>query len=198
MSRKSRLLTLAIIFAVAGVGELATPAMAQRTGASVKISHGRVIGMKEVQQQSEAASGAAVGGTIGLIAGANSSGKKRRRRAAAGAVLGGAAGAAASQGTVMHYTVQTVGGATIVVVSDQREIRKDDCVVVEESGGRANIRRVSNTMCEPESQAVVEELQEEMQEEARECIMAKEELVAADTDEKFDRALRKVEILCNT
>ena len=197
MLRRRVAIATLVLFTIAGLGALATPAWAQKKGTSVTIQHGRVVGMKEVKQDSQAAQGAVLGGTIGLIAGANSSGKKRRRRIAAGAAVGAAAGASASAGTVMHYSVQTVGGATIVVVSDQMEIRKDDCVVVEESGGRANIRRVSAVMCEPESQAVVEDLQNELMEEAVECLQAKDELVAADTDEKFDRAIRKVEILCN-
>ncbi len=85
----------------------------------------------------------------------------------------------------------------IKVLTDQREIHTGDCVVVEESGGMANVRRVSETMCEPESQSVVEELQAELQEEAAECIAAKEELLAAETDEAMDRALRKMSILCD-
>jgi hypothetical protein len=197
MLRKAVAVTTLVLLTAAGLSVLSTPAWAQKTGSSVTIQHGRVVGMKEVKEDSKAGKGALVGGTIGLIAGKNSSGKKRRRRAAGGAAVGAAAGAAASGGTVMHYTVQTVGGATIVIVSDQMEIRKDDCVIVEESGGKANIRRVSEVMCEPESQEVVEELREEFVEEARECLQAKEELVAAETDAQFDRAIRKVEILCN-
>ncbi len=197
MLRKAIAVTTLALLTAAGPGALSTSAWAQKTGASVTIQHGRVTGMKEVKEDSKAGKGAMVGGTIGLIAGKNSSGKKRRQKAAAGAAVGAAAGAASSGGTVMHYTVQTVGGATIVVVSDQMEIRKDDCVTVEESGGKANIRRVSEVMCDPASQDVVEELREELVEEAVECLQAKEELVAAETDEQIDRAIRKVDILCN-
>ena len=197
MLRKRVAVATLVLFTIASLSALAPPAWAQKKGAIVTIQHGRVVGMKEVKEDSQAAKGAAVGGTIGLLAGLGSSGKKRRLRTAGGAGLGAVAGAASSRGTVMHYTVQTVAGATIVIVSDQREIRKDDCVVVEESGGKANIRRVSEVVCEPESQAVVEELQDELMEEAVECLQAKEELAAADTDAKFDRAIRKAEILCN-
>jgi hypothetical protein len=35
-------------------------------------------------------------------------------------------------------------------------------------------------------------------EEAQECVAAKQELAAAQDDAAFDRAIRKVEILCNT
>ncbi len=197
MLRRTVTVAAIVLMISAGLSALLSPAWAQKKGASVTIQHGRVVGMKQVKEDSKAGKGALVGGTIGLLAGKNSSGKKRRRRAAGGAAVGAAAGAAASGGTVMHYTVQTVGGSTIVIVSDQMEIRKDDCVTVEESGGKANIRRVSTVMCEPESQEVVEDLREEFVEEAVECLQAKEELVAAETDQQIDRAIRKVEILCN-
>jgi hypothetical protein len=86
-----------------------------------------------------------------------------------------------------------------VIISDQTEIAVGDCVVVENAGSnRANIRRVTQTYCEPESQEVVAELQDEMMEEAEECLAAKRELAAAQTDEAFDRAVRKTEILCNS
>ena len=52
--------------------------------------------------------------------------------------------------------------------------------------------------CEPESAEVVADLQDEMLEEAEECIAAKRELAAAETDEAVDRALRKISILCDT
>ncbi len=197
MLRKTVTVAAIVLMISAGLSVLLSPAWAQKTGASVTIQHGRVVGMKQVKEDSKAGKGAMVGGTIGLLAGKNSSGKKRRRRAAGGAAVGAAAGAAASGGTVMHYTVKTVGGSTIVIVSDQMEIRKDDCVTVEESGGKANIRRVSEVMCDPESQEVVEDLREEFVEEAEECLKAKGELVAAETDQQIDRAIRKVEILCN-
>ena len=86
-----------------------------------------------------------------------------------------------------------------MIISDQTEINVDDCVVVETpSKGNANIRRVANTYCDPASAEVVAELQDEMLEEAEECVMAKRELAAADTDEAVDRALRKISILCDT
>ena len=71
-------------------------------------------------------------------------------------------------------------------------------MVVENPGTtNANIRRVDPVMCDPASAEVVAELQDELVEEAEECATAKRELAAADSDEAFDRALRKVEILCN-
>ncbi len=165
----------------------------------MKIQHGRVVASRAVTIESggSAAGGAVLGGTLGLIAG-GSSGKKRRKRAAGGALLGAAIGSASKKSEqAMEYTIESAGGMQIKVITDQREIRNGDCVVVEESGGMANVRRVSQTMCEPESQSVVEELGAELQEEAAECIAAKEELLAAETDEAIDRAFRKISILCD-
>lgn len=52
--------------------------------------------------------------------------------------------------------------------------------------------------CDPASAEVVAELQTKMLEEAQECVMAKEELLAAATDDAVDRALRKISMLCDT
>ena len=94
--------------------------------------------------------------------------------------------------------MQTASGA-IVIISDQTGIQVDDCVVVENAGGKnANIRRVASTYCDPASADVVAGLQEEMLEEAQECLDAKDELSSADTDDAADQALRKISILCDT
>jgi hypothetical protein len=44
---------------------------------------------------------------------------------------------------------------------------------------------------------VVDALEPEFQEEAAECAAAKSELAEAQTDEAFDRAMRKISILCD-
>ena len=96
----------------------------------------------------------------------------------------------------MLYTVNT-GNSAIQVVTDQTEIHMDDCVVVEETSKGANIRRVSDDVCFPQNQEVVEALEAEFQEEAAECSAAKAELAAAQTYAELDRAMTKVSILCN-
>ncbi len=178
-----------------------TPSWAQKKGSSVKIQHGRVVATQTITIQSgqgNAAKGAILGGTLGLVANRSSSGKKRRQRAATSAAVGAVVGAATQKSEqAWEVTVEINGGTMIKVVTDQIEIHKGDCVVVEESGGRANVRRVSETMCWPEAESVIEELRAELQEEAVECIAAKEELLAAETDETLNRALMKVDILCN-
>lgn len=173
--------------------------MAQKSGQSIQIQYGVVVASKYVEEQSNARKGAVVGGAIGLYSGKGKSSGTKFRRTAGGAVVGGAV-ASGVQGdrSAREYQVQTASGA-IVIISDQTEIQVDDCVVVENAGGKnANIRRVASTYCDPASADVVAGLQEEMLEEAQECLDAKDELSSADTDDAADQALRKISILCDT
>lgn len=174
-------------------------ALAQKSGQSMQINYGIVVASKYVQEASNAGKGAVVGGAIGLYTGKGKSSGTKFRRTAAGAAIGGAT-ASAAQGSreAREYQVKTASGI-IVIISDQTEVHVDDCVVVETPGkGNANIRRVAETFCEPESATVVAELEDEMLEEAEECVAAKRELATAESDEAVDRALRKISILCDT
>ncbi len=175
-----------------------SPLMAQKSGQSIQIQYGVVVASKYVQEKSNAGKGALVGGAIGLYAGKGKSSGTKFRRATAGAVIGGAT-TSAVQGSrdAREYQVRTSSGIT-VILSDQTQIAVDDCVIIETPNkGNANIRRVANTYCDPASAEVVAELQDEMLEEAEECVAAKSELAAADTDAAVDRALRKISILCD-
>jgi len=175
----------------------AEPVEAQQKGQSAKISYGVVVKSERVDlSDDKTTKGALVGGTIGLATG-GSSGYNRRRNAAIGAAAGAVVGSRNSTSqTGMMYTVETAGGA-IKVVTDQTEIHMGDCVMVEETSKGANIRRADPTVCMPAAADVDAELQEEFQEEAAECAAAKAELSAAKTDAELDRALMKIDILCN-
>lgn len=173
-------------------------ALAQKSGQSMQIQYGVVVGSSYVQEKSEAGRGALVGGAVGYGLTRNKSSSKKAAATVTGAALGGAA-KNKSQGSreARQYEVQTASG-TVVIISDQTEIQVDDCVRVENPGNsNANIRRVDGAYCDPASAEVVAELKEDAIEEATECADAKKELAAAQTDEAFDRAYRKVEILCN-
>lgn len=170
-------------------------AWAQRAGQSVSIKHGTVTDVRSVDLEGEAGRGALVGG----LAGAALSGNRSSSRRARNAILGTAAGAAVSsaqrtQG--MQYTVDT-GAGTVTIVSDQREIAVGDCVAVENAGtGSANIRRASSALCEsPEVAAATEE---NLREEAEDCIAAKDAVLAADTDEDVAAAIRAARIACDS
>ena len=190
----------AIVVMLIGLGLVFSgtePVEAQQKGQSAKVSYGVVVKSERVDlNDSKTTQGALVGGTIGLVSG-GSSGYNRRRNAAIGAVAGGLIGSARSTTEMgMMYTVETAGGA-IKVVTDQTEIHMGDCVMVEETSKGANIRRADPAVCNPAAADAVADLNEEFQEEAAECSAAKAELSAAKTDAEFDRALTKVDILCN-
>jgi len=173
-------------------------AMGQKSGQSMQIQYGIVVSSSYVKEQSSAGKAALIGGAIGYGLMRNKSSGTKALATVAGA---GVAGAAKSQSEgsreARQYEVQTASGM-VIIISDQTEIQVDDCVIVENPGNtNANIRRVASTYCDPASAEVVAELMDEAIEEAEECAMVKRELAAADTDATFDRALRKVEILCN-
>ena len=177
---------------------LTPAAVAQKSGQSIQIQYGVVIGSTYVQEQSDAGKAALVGGAIGYGLTRNKSRTTKAAATVAGAGLAGAAkGRSEGSREARQYTVKTNSG-TVAIISDQTEIQVNDCVIVENPGNtNANIRRVDPTFCDPASADVVAELQDEVMEEAEECAAAKKELAAADSDAAFDRALRKVEILCN-
>lgn len=174
-------------------------AHAQRAGQSMTIRTGEVTGMRTVDlNDGNAVGGAVVGGALGAaLSGSSSSSRKRNRNAAIGAILGGAAaGSKKTQGRI--YTVRTNDGTQIQVATEQMEIRIGDCVYVEEAGGGTNIRRAPTTACEPETQEILKEdrIQAEMQEDADLCFNARQQLADADDDATFDRAVRRVKLLC--
>jgi len=89
------------------------------------------------------------------------------------------------------------------VVSDQAGKRVGDCVAVEQ-GQFANIRLVPDSRCAGRSQpapakaapakaapAPAADVQQ-----ASACEQAKEQVLAANTDEEFDRAERRMRLLC--
>ena len=173
--------------------------LAQRAGQSMSVRAGIVTGMRSVDlNDGNAVGGALVGGAFGAaLTRSSKSSSRRNRNAAIGAVLGGAA-AASSTRPGRIYTVQVGDGTSIQIATEQTEIRVDDCVFVEESAGTANIRRAPATACDPASADVMDDtdIVEELLEEATECAAAEQELVAAESDEAIDRAVRKVKLLC--
>jgi len=176
-----------------------TGALAQRAGQMASIRHGTVVGLKTVDlNNADALKGALVGGAFGAALTRSSKGSSRRERnAIIGAVLGAAAGAA-SRKTGRLYSVRINEGTVLQIVTEQTEIRINDCVIVEEAGGRANIRRTALSACEVASESLMNEpdIQAELQEEAAECTVAKEQLINAETDEQMEFAVRKIQILC--
>jgi len=191
-------LTIIITFSLVMV--LMTPAaLAQKSGQSAKLTTGKVVKTERVQLQSDAAKGALVGGVIGYhLTSNNKSSSRKWANAAIGATVAGAA-KRASEGdlTGILYTVDAGGGSMIKVISDQTEIREGDCVMIEEIKDTVNIRRMDGSACDPKSQQALKEVASELQEEATECVAAKELLLRAETDEEIELAVRKIKLLCN-
>jgi hypothetical protein len=176
-------------------------ASAQRSGQSMSVQTGVVIAAQAVNLQSAAGRGAAVGGVVGLAAtSSNRSTSRRIRNTAIGAGTG-ALIARGAQGNLdgMQYTIEVGPGSQIMVVTDQTQVRVGDCVNVEQAGsGTANVRRVSEGLCEALfANEVDEELQAYMTREADMCLQAKERLMDAETDEAFETAMRRVKFLCD-
>jgi len=174
-------------------------AWAQRAGQSTSVDYGTVKAGRAVDLQSGAVpGGAVVGGTLGLLSAKGKSSSKKARNAIIGGVAGGAvAGAARGDTSGMIYDVELVGGSAMQVVTDQREIRPGDCVAVERVGDTANLRRVTASYCKAENKAAVAAVADEANEEAGECLSAKQQLVEATTEEAVNLARIKVELLCN-
>jgi outer membrane lipoprotein SlyB len=174
------------------------PAFAQKVGQSVKISTGIVQNVQSVKLQSEAGTGALIGGALGLLTAGGKSSSKKARNTIIGAGTG-AAVTSVAQGSRngMAYTILTNDGNSIRVITDQAGIIKGDCVAVEETGSTTNVRRMTPTACDPASARAREELKGSFQMEATECHNAKQQLVDAKTADQVDLARRKMEILCS-
>jgi hypothetical protein len=190
-----------LLFSTLVLVSLSGNALAQRSGQSMSIQTGVVIAAQAVNLQSAAGRGAAVGGVVGLASTSrNRSSSRRIRNTAIGAGTG-AMIARGAQGNLdgMQYTIETGPGSQIVVVTDQTQVRVGDCVNVEQAGsGTANVRRVNEALCEAAfSGGIDEDLNAYLQYEADMCLNAKERLMAAETDEAFDVAMRRVKFLCD-
>ena len=162
-------------------------------GAQSSVGYGRITAVNRVDVANSTAQtrGALVGGTVGLVSGRNQSGSNQALRTGAGAFAGNRIAAASTGTQAFEYTVLQ-GGRTVTVVTDQSGLRVGDCVAVER-GSFTNLRLVDDARCNarpatpPPSNAVRE---------ANACESAKATLLQAETDEAFDRAERRVRLLC--
>ncbi len=166
--------------------------MSHRVGQTATVQFGVVQSVQEVTLDSNAAQGALIGGTIGVLSGGQA------RGAITGAAVGGVATAAAQgdrRGT--QYTVQMMDGSSTRIVSDQHQIHVNDCVAIERVGSGANIRRASPNYCDPVNAQAVKDVSDVVKSEAIHCDNAKRELAKAEDNESMDLAIRKVELLCD-
>lgn len=188
-----------IKFQVVLLGTIAgacSAAWAQRSGQNVSIQHGIVTDATSVDLEAAAGGGAAMGGLAGYALSGGRSSSRRARNAILGTAIGAATASSTQRQSGMQYTVETASGL-IMVVSDQREISIGDCVSVENAGsGAMNIRRASSALCEsPDPLNAAAE--ENFQEEAADCLSAKDAVLTAETDEDVASAIRYARIACD-
>jgi outer membrane lipoprotein SlyB len=161
-------------------------------GAQTSVGYGRITAVNTVSVANTTAQtrGTLAGGTIGLVSGRNQSGSNQALRAGTGAFAGNRLAAAHTGTQAFEYTILQ-GGRTVTVVTDEAGLRVGDCVAVER-GSFTNLRLVDDARCAPRAAPPSgKEVRE-----ATACDSAKTALLQAETDEAFDRAERKVRLLC--
>jgi outer membrane lipoprotein SlyB len=182
----THLLALRRVIAVA-VLAATFPALANAT-----VGYGKITAVKPVKVEDSKAQigGAVVGGLVGLISGRGHSGSNQALRAVGGGVAGQQIGKLASTKQAFEYTI-LMGGSTTTVITDEAGLRVGDCVAVER-GSYNNLRLMADAQCQPKARPPAAATSD-----ANACNAAKQEVVKAQTDEAFDRAERKMRLLCD-
>jgi outer membrane lipoprotein SlyB len=187
-----------------GCGALVAAAMAWGTAcAQTSVNYGRITNVTLVTEQNRAAQtgGAIVGGALGAASARNRSGGTAALRAGGGVLAGQQLGRVLTQRQTFEYTILIGGTSTVTMVTDEAGLRVGDCVAVER-GAFNNLRLVDDSRCNPRPaagqkaapppKATAADVRQ-----ADACIQAKEQLLDAETDDAFDRAYRRVRLLCS-
>ncbi len=162
-------------------------------GYELRVRYAEITEIERVKLPSNAPAGAVVGGFTGLVLSRNSSGRKQVASGVGGAVLGGLATAALEGDRLGYsYRLRFLNGDTSNFITEKGYLQIGDCVSVER-GEYANIRRVAPVLCANSQSATADQ---KHLSEARQCHEAKDQLLAASTDEQIEAAARKVSILC--
>lgn len=179
-------------FVVLGAGACVVAGDVQ---AQSRVSYGRITAVRQVdvQNQGAQATGALVGGLAGLATGSGQSSSNRALRAMGGAAVGSRVGAAAGSSTAFEYTVLVGGTNTIRIVTEKAGLRVRDCVSVEQ-GQFNNIRLAPDERCEA---ALAAAAPPAAVSESDACVAATQQVLDAQTDEEFDRAERRMRLLCD-
>ena len=184
---------------LAVLGAASTAVLAQTS-----INYGRITAIQSVTQENRQAQtgGAVVGGVIGAASGSSGrSGSNRALRGVGGAFAGQQLTRMATNSQAFEYTILIGGTSTTRVISDEVGFRVGDCVAVER-GGFNNLRLVDDARCTPprtqsQKPPVPAQPSAEARRQAEACITAKDQLLAAETEDAFDRAERRVRLLCD-
>jgi outer membrane lipoprotein SlyB len=187
-------------------GLIAAAVACGTASAQTSVNYGRITNVTLVTEQNRAAQtgGAILGGALGAASGSNRSSGTRALRAGAGVLGGQQLGRIATQRQTFEYTILIDGRTTVTMVTDEAGLRVGDCVAVER-GAFNNLRLVDDARCNPPraasapksapppppAKATAADVRH-----ADACIQAKDRLLDAETEEDFERAYRRVRLLC--
>ena len=183
---------------------IALAALCGAASAQTSVNYGRITAVNLVTEQNRAAQtgGAILGGALGAASASNRSSGTAALRAGGGVFAGQQLGRVLTQRQSFEYTILIDGTSTVRMVTDEAGLRVGDCVAVER-GGFNNLRLVDDARCAPrQTQAKAAKpapppaVSPAAQREADACVAAKDRLLEAETDEAFDRAYRRVRLLC--
>jgi outer membrane lipoprotein SlyB len=192
---------------LASVAALSTAFFALEAVAATSVAYGRITAVRQVniENQGAQAAGTLVGGALGVASGSGQSRSNRALRGIGGAAVGSRVAGAASGTTGFEYTV-LIGNQTTRITTEQAGLRVGDCVSVER-GQWNNIRLVPDARCEaaaarpatsaaaaPAARAPAPAPEDVAA--ANACEQAKQQLLDAQTDADFDRAERRMRLLC--
>jgi len=174
------------------IAVLGTVVMATVAVASSAVSYGRITAVRQVNidNQGAQAAGTLVGGALGVASGSGQSRSNRALRGIGGAAVGSRVAGAAGSSTGFEYTV-LIGNQTTRITTEQSGLRVGDCVSIER-GQWNNIRLAPDERCDAAmTRAAPEDVGT-----AAACEQAKQQLIEANTDAEFDRAERRMRLLC--
>jgi len=179
---------------VGSIALLGVVLVAGEANAQTTVTYGRITAVRQVDiaNQGAQAAGTIIGGALGVASGSGQSSSNRALRGIGGAAVGNRLAGAAGSSTGFEYTVLIGGTNTIRIVTEQAGKRVGDCVSVER-GQFNNIRLADEARCNAAANTAAPA---SARAEADACISAKEQLLNAATDADFDRAERRMRLLC--
>lgn len=185
---------------IAAAAAIAAIALANAASAQ-SVTYGRITAVNLVSQEDARAQtgGAILGGALGAAVGSGRSGSNRVLGGIGGAFAGQQLARLATQRQAFEYTVLIGGTSTIRMITDEAGLRVGDCVAVER-GHFNNLRLVDDSRCRPSPRGATAPAPRPTSAAVREataCDRAKEQLLAAETEEAFDIAERRMRLLCS-
>jgi outer membrane lipoprotein SlyB len=182
---------------LASIATLGTALLAFEATATTTVNYGRITAVRQVnlENQGAQAAGTLIGGALGVASGSGQSRSNRALRGVGGAAVGSRLAGAAGSSTGFEYTV-LIGNQTTRITTEQAGLRVGDCVSVER-GQWNNIRLVPEARCDAAAaQPAARAAAPEDVAAADACEQAKQQLLDASTDADFDRAERRMRLLC--